>query len=510
VLPRGHATSLEYLWPTHFNDIQTPVESHSSSWHGRRTLLVGASLVAVGFASRHASASCLPTDALPPPQSSQPPRPVVQGQFRAQAATVFLDVSGSMRGYVAPPRQPVRGRRADTEPRVFREIVLSLPRILGPLAEKASLYQFGEDIRVMPTSALSDATRPDAYAGNPGFYRAKKSRIQDVLARIEQMPPDELGIAITDLFLSGEDILNGAALRSPLARILESGRAIAVIGIRTGFNGPIFDLPGMPSNFSFADAYERPFFIIAAGPLPAVSRLTRQLELEYLAPLAEPVDGRRYHATIFTRHPLEGDSRRLELVPVGGVEKATDIVPWAGDPSLQRFRYVDRAGELMASFSADRSDHAPVLLPNQFEAREHVWSDRRVPAGGKPPPCDGRWLEIRSLPKLHSLVRDRTGANFLKIGGEGFSRVSHLPSFLIHVEVLASGLSADPAATRWTREWSFDASATQRVLNESREKMFPTLNLREISVMLESLVRDELATPTRVAQALVAFQVAKR
>ncbi len=486
------------------------MRSHKNPCQSRRSLLLGASLVTAGFASRPASALCLPTNALATSKALLVPRPEGFGQFRAQAAAVFLDVSGSMRGYVAPPRQPVKGRRADTEPRVFREIVLSLPRLLGPLADKVSLYQFGEDIRAMPASALSDSTRPDAYAGNPGFYRAKKSRIQDVLGRIEQMPPEELGIAITDLFLSGEDILNGAALRIPLARILEGGRAISVIGIRTGFNGPIFDLPGLPSSFSFADAYERPFFVIAAGPLPAVSRLTRQLEIEYLAPLAQPADGRRYHANIFTRRPLDGVSRRLELKPSGGVEKAPDIVPWADDQSLQRFRYVQRSGELTASFSAERSDHAPVLLPNQFEAREIVWSDRRVAPGSKPLPCDDRWLKIGSLPRLSTLGHDNMGTNILKIGGEAFSRVSHLPSFLIHVEVLASGLSADPAATSWTRDWSFDASATQRVLDSSREKMFPTLNLREISVMLESLVRDELAAPTRVADALVAFQVAKR
>jgi hypothetical protein len=414
-----------------------------------------------------------------------------------------------MRGYVAPPRQLARGRRADTEPRVFREIVLSLPRILGPLADRTTLLQFGEDIRPMPASALSDATRPEAYAGSPAFYRAKKSRIQDVLARIEQMHPEELGIAITDLFLSGEDILNGAALRSPLARILEGGRAISVIGIRTGFNGPIFDLPGLPSNFSFADAYERPFFIIAAGPLPAVSRLTRQLELEYLAPLAQPADGRRYHATIFTRRPLEGVSRRLELVPAAGVETATGILPWAADPSLQRFRYINRAAELTAGFSAERSDHAPVLLPDQFKVRELIWSDRRISTGAKPR-CEERWVKISLPSQLSSLGNDIAGTNILKIGGEGISRFSHIPSFLIHVEVLASGLSTDPAATRWTREWSFDAGATQRVLDSSREKMFPTLNLREISVMLENLVRDELAAPTPVAEALVAFQVAKR
>ena len=434
---------------------------------------------------------------------------VVDQSSRAPAATVFLDVSGSMAGYVArpatvPPARPVaRGAQPQRvspprapEPRAFYDVVQSLPQLASSVADRLALFAFGKTIRPMP---LADLNR----AGTPAFYSDPDSRIQDALSRLEALPTDEIGLLVTDLFLTGEEVFGGAAaIRAPLAKILESGRSIGLVGIRSGFLGKVYDIPVVGT---YAGASERPFFIVATGPLPIVSRLIRRMQTELLDPLPPPQDGEpRYHSTIFTHSPLTGGPSALPLRPEGKAEAAPGLAPDAGD--IARIRFPGGTGSATAPLDLQNLSQPSVLLPNRFSIAEEVWV--QPPGTTATTACDKRWLAVHSLPRLAKEEEEKAGMPVIRVGPDGLNRVTPGLTFLLNARLTAEGLSDNPAQTAWVRAWNLEPREAEAYV-ASKPSMFRTLNLREIVSMLEGLVRDKM-TPRPVGQAIMAFQVPGR
>jgi hypothetical protein len=72
------------------------------------------------------------------------------------------------------------------------------------VADRVALLSFGRTIKPLAIADLGRATRPE-------FYSEQDSRIQDALARMDALPADEIGLLVTDLFLTGDEIFGGAA-----------------------------------------------------------------------------------------------------------------------------------------------------------------------------------------------------------------------------------------------------------------------------------------------------------
>lgn len=429
---------------------------------------------------------------------------------RAPVATVFLDVSGSMAGYVGrarpPPPPPPRpgGRvaagsrpRPPEEPRTFHDVVQSIPQLTSSVADRVAMFAFGKTIRPLAQADLGRAGRPE-------FYADQDSRIQDALARMESLPAEELGLLLTDLFLTGEEIFGGAAaIRAPLAAILDSGRAIGLVGIRSEFAGKIFDIPGVNT---YADASERPFYMIATGPRPVVARLLRRLETELIAPLPPPADGTpRFHATVFTHKPFQAGAVALPMVPAGRAEPAARLGTDLG-PEVSAVLFPGASGTASAAVPIGSMVSAHVLAPDRFRIQEQVWAEP-VRRGGRAG-CGERWVEVHSLPKLAQFEGPPQGPPVVSVGGAALGRVPPGTTFFLRAQVSAVTLSENPASNVWTREWNLEAREAAAYV-AARPAMFRTLNLREIASMLEGLVRDRFA-PAVVAEALLAFQVPRK
>lgn len=444
--------------------------------------------------------ACLPTGVALP--DAEPPGSPARAA-RAPAVSVFLDVSGSMAGYVQAPRPAPRppGRPAQAappsvpvEPRVFRDLVLSLPQLAASVGEQTSLWAFGKTIRPLPSADLP-------RAADPRFYADGDSRIQDALARMDALPPEEVGLLVTDLFLSGDEVFaGGAALRAPLARILESGRGIALLGVRAGFNGSIYDIPGQPP---YAGARERPFYVLATGPAHVLARLVRRIETELLSPLPPTPDGgARHHAVLFTHEPFRGSPAPLVMRPAGRAADGAGLAPDA-PPALARIRFPGASGTATAMVPLQTLADPITLVPDQFQVTEQVWAAPRAAAA-----CAERWRDIRSLPPLSAIVPPAgDDAPTLSLGGPAMARVTPGVTFLLRASVTASGLSAQPARTAWARGWNLEARDAEAFV-ATRPTLFRTLNLREVVSMLEGLIRDRLVLRP-VAEAVVAFQVTK-
>lgn len=404
-----------------------------------------------------------------------------------------------MAGYVAPPRPSQAGRpTAPGDPRTFRDAVLSLPQLASSVAERLQFFAFGKTIRPLSIAELGAAS-------NPRFYSDPDSRIQDVLARMDALPADEIGILLTDLFLTGEEVFGGAAaIRAPLARILDSGRSIALAGIRSGFSGTVYDIPGVRT---YTGATERPFYLLATGPGPVVSRLLRRLEVELLAPLAPAADGEpRQHAVIFQHDPYRAGPAHLPLLPSEKAELAPALAPDLG-PDVSRVRFLGTAGLASAALPLAALADPHALLPDRFEVAERLWAE---PLGRDArTACGERWVAVHSLPKLARVLPDGPdGAPVLQIGGAALGRVTPGVTFLLHARVNTASLSDAPAKTAWVRAWNLEARDAEAFVS-SRPRLFRTLNLREIVSMLEGLVRDRLA-PRPIGEAVLAFQIPRR
>jgi hypothetical protein len=427
--------------------------------------------------------------------------------MRAAGATLLVDVSGSMAGYVAPPRRvapigPVpaspRGQLRPApelpEPRTFRDLVLSLPQLASGVADKVTALAFGRTLRPLPLADLPRAGRPD-------FYRDAESRIGDALARMEALPADELGILVTDLFLTGEEVFGGAAaIRAPLARILGDGRAVGLMGIRSGFSGTIFDIPGVRT---YEGATERPFYLVATGPLPAIARLFRRVEVEILAPLPPTPDGAaRSHATIYSRTPLSADSLALSPAPETPAVPTTSLSAGLG-PEVRQVSFPGASGSATARIPLADLATGPVLLPDVLRVEESVWAESSSRAA-----CADRWLRIRSLPGPLASLSWRDGVPFLTVGGPSLGRVPPGVPFVVQAKVTAAAISEAPAATAWTREWNLEARDAEAFV-ATRPRLFRTLHLREVATLLEALVREEFERQP-IGEAVLVFQIPRR
>ena len=435
-----------------------------------------------------AAADCLPGGVTVP----QPPTAAAADAVRAPAISVFIDVSGSMAGFVDRPHPAAHGPGAQGmgEPRAFRDVVLSLPELGAAVADQVQLFAFGSSIRPLPLAELPRAT-------DPHFYADQDSRIQAALARMDALPEDQVSLLLTDLFLTGAEVFGGAAaIRQPLAHMLDSGRSVALAGIRSGFAGTVYDIPGVKP---YREAAERPFYLLGCGPAPALATLLQRLQTELLAPLPPPADGEpRSHAVLFTHDPLRPGVLPLTLRPGGGAEPAPRLAEPVG-VGAAGVRFPGGAGSAGAALGLAALANGPALLPDQFSVAGQLWAQ---PPGAS---ACAPWVAIHSLPPLAQIAQAADGAPLLRVGGAELARVTPGLLFLLQARVATAGLSDMPAQTAWVRAWNLEAREAEDYV-ASRPRMFRTLNLREIVSMLEGIVRDRL-TPRPVAEALLALEV---
>lgn len=410
-----------------------------------------------------------------------------------------------MAGYVALPRavrlpqgrpQQRPARLAQPQPlpeaRAFRDLVISLPQLASQVSDRISTFAFGRSIRPIPLNELPRSSSPD-------FYRDPESKIGDALARMEALPADEIGILVTDLFLTGEEIFGGAsAIRTPLRAILADDRSVGMMGIRSGFSGTIFDIPVVRT---YDAAEERPFYVIVTGQQQVVTRLLRRIEVELLAPLPPTTDGTpRSYSTIYTKTPISGGPLPFDLAPMAPAIRASSLTPGLG-AEVRQVSFPRGDGVASGSVALAELAQGPALMPDQFQIEETVWAETSARSS-----CGDRWHLYRNLSGPLTAMRTSTNEAVLMVGTPGtLARMLPGVPFLLHVKVTATGISDAPAATAWTRAWNLEARDAERFAAD-RPKFFKTLHLREVATMLEGIVREDYRAQP-VGEALLAFQV---
>lgn len=176
------------------------------------------------------------------------PEAVSYEKSESVAADIYLDGTTSMSGYV--------NYSGGT---IYDDAVKELDRTLTKNWKNDSIryIKFGDTFQEMNRDTFMQMEQV-------GFYDQKDTSLQKV---VDQMDPNKLNILVTDLFQTNQDL--DSLIRSIKNKGMGEGKAIAVVGMKSQFNGKIFDVGKNMSSLDYQttgeeDSY-RPFYVLVMG-----------------------------------------------------------------------------------------------------------------------------------------------------------------------------------------------------------------------------------------------------
>jgi hypothetical protein len=404
----------------------------------------------------------------------------------ARNATVYVDRSGSMAGYIA-------GATAAERP--LQDLIGNLPTMLDRQRLSTRYRAFGTRISEPLNDTAQAALMQRDYYGCRGPYAAdcdnEQSHFDSVFQEIRGNRSD-MALVITDLWFSNRDIQTSAlsALAQPLTQILTEGRAVAIYGISAPFDGNIYDLPYTSAPQPFRG--DHPLFLIAVGSDAQIAALDQAMRDSPSPYLAGGLTSGRIKRALFTLNPSV--ATQAQSNPLGGGTDSRvapgvviDTIPGV---TIQQLR-IGRAAALRPAAEAQQmlqwTGPAPSLFVPQsvwqgeFETRTRVW-DRQ---NGDCLDAARDWIEG---PALTGLWDVQGGLHRFRLNPETVaSELGREGTYLVTGELIRKGLQTPNPATDWLREWSFGPSETapERATPDGR-RFFPTLHVGEVARLMEA------------------------
>jgi hypothetical protein len=165
---------------------------------------------------------------------------------------LFFDATLSMEGFVLTE---LSSYYQQTVPLLERGV------IEGWKGGQVSFYKFGDDIAPLPGRKYLEAAKRDFYSDTK--YN-KKTFIERVIDRAEL---DHLTIIVTDLFQDNADV--NQLSEKLKQRFIANGLSIGVLGIRSQYQGRVFDVGADNYAFPYRSKEKpekgRPFYLLAFG-----------------------------------------------------------------------------------------------------------------------------------------------------------------------------------------------------------------------------------------------------
>lgn len=166
---------------------------------------------------------------------------------------IYIDGTASMSGYVNFPNETV-----------YAESVKGIERVITGTWKKDSIkyIKFGDAFTPLDRNGFLKFNQPD-------FYNQADTSLQNV---VNKFADDSVSILITDLFQTNQDI--DSLLIAIKSKCFSKDKALAIIGMRSQFNGTIYDVGKNLDSFSYAsgtgkESY-RPFYFLVVGNEPDV------------------------------------------------------------------------------------------------------------------------------------------------------------------------------------------------------------------------------------------------
>ena len=429
--------------------------------------------------------SCFPAEARPWIAASQEAGAAQNLPAGRAGATVYVDRSGSMVGYV-------QGATRDNSP--FQDLILNLPVRLQRQRLETTYRAFGTTLTdPLPNRQL---VAPEFYTCPAGGCDNQESRLDIVFAEIAGKP-NEMGLVLTDLWFSSSEVTGSAltALDGPLNAVLSSGRGVAVYGIPAPFAGLLHDVPGAGGPVQFAG--DHPLFLVAVGTAVQLDLLDRELRANASPRLRDGLADGSIKRSLFATAPV---AQMASARPFGGAEVApvleqirTAELPPTID--LQQFRLrradamrlEDAAGRAPSWVGPRAASFPPgALWQGEYRPRTRVWERRNQNC------AEDSWLELALPESLWSAEGE--GHRFRLAPDILAAELTGSGPYLLVGNVSRANMAPAGAATEWMRQWSFEpGTEAQAALNGRR--FFKTLYLGELAHQLEgalaSVVRQQ-------------------
>ena len=174
-------------------------------------------------------------------------------------AAIYIDGTFSMAGYVNHQGNSVY---SDSLKNIERTITSNWKQ------ENVQYIKFGDSLQNLSREQFLESN-------HVSFYQEKDTSLQKV---IEAMSPDKLNIMVTDLFQTNQDI-DSLIIAMKKACFADDSKGIALIGIKSQFNGKIYDIGKNMLSFSYTtnddvNSY-RPFYLLVIGKEADVRAFTK-------------------------------------------------------------------------------------------------------------------------------------------------------------------------------------------------------------------------------------------
>ena len=166
----------------------------------------------------------------------------------AVSADIYLDGTTSMYGYVNYPGGTIYASAVKNSDRIITE---------NWKKSDTEFIKFGDSFKKMNRDEFLQMNQA-------AFYDQKDTSLQKV---VEQADAKKLNIIITDLFQTNQDI--DSLMVSLKNKGLTDGNAVSIIGMKSQFNGKIFDIGKNLSTVDYASNDDpqtyRPFYLLVFG-----------------------------------------------------------------------------------------------------------------------------------------------------------------------------------------------------------------------------------------------------
>jgi hypothetical protein len=407
------------------------------------------------------------------------------------AVRTFIDGSGSMAGYIA-------GSTSDVRP--FGDLIEVVDQFAAQRRTAPQFFAFGSKIASIGGGAAGAARYATLAPYVCKGCDNQESHIDAVLRQIASADRGSLNVVVTDFWLDDKSFAGSpqVALGGPLTDLLRQGRSIGVLGLRAPFKGRIFDFPG---GGTYADATERPLFVLIIGPAADVASLYAALaQSNSPAFRAEAT-----HYSVFSTHIGHAWVSARNMAPVGGGVSRSAAIPPERLPDQQQFVLhlgTARAqnGRVEGLFDAGAGVRDNAVWSGQLRASTRVWRLQSVgalggcglDAWGEIGPLNGAWMPAGGS-RARFTVSPQTAAGLLPGG-----------SYFVAGYLGVKRLQMPNPADGWMRDWSFGA-AQEASVRARRPRFFPTLNLADLATSMESAL--DRAAPNGVDTAAVGFVI---
>ncbi len=426
-------------------------------------------------------------------------------------ATVYIDASGSMAGYL-------RGGRRGERP--FEEFVTDAAGSIGLNQAPVAHVLFGRALRPLDGAQLNTLARAETYAcnGQPDCDN-QESRLDLVLRDIADKPIDHLSVIVTDLWLANSELTTSgsAALNTPLRRLL-TDRSIAVYGLDAPYSGQVYDLPSGRTGVSAA---RRPLYIVAVGSAARLRALDESLRQSPSAYINQAFSGGAVRHALFTRTPETARAAvaRPFTLTASPVLRPSTVIRARQGLNIQQLELA-RGAARQARVASGRPGARPAaphpgwtgpdpaaiapgaVWSGELTATTRLWKQKRDGATCRA----SDWEDAGLLEGGWSPGGQEGQRTFTLDPARLSDRLSPGTPYLLVGEVARVGLTRSNPATAWMREWSFSPATEADVLADP-PALFPTLNLAETARLMENALADSATEPQTVGGFAVVIEV---